>query len=103
MLILVVCPCLLSRKPNCSTSPVEFAFFTEMCQLLGVLNGNNITPSMFTLLHQLLESILHYDIYQVHLCAICYSKIDSIYGNRIKEMVSFELSKEIEKDVFILL
>ncbi|CAH3138328.1 unnamed protein product, partial [Pocillopora meandrina] len=54
-----------NRKPNCSASPVEFAFFTEMCQLLGVLNGNNITPSVFTLLHQLLESILHYDIYQV--------------------------------------
>ena len=74
MLILVVCPCLLSRKPNCSASPVEFAFFTEMCQLLGVLNGNNITPSMFTLLHQLLESILHYDIYQVHSCTFWYSK-----------------------------
>ena len=74
MLILVVCPCLLSRKPNRSTSPVEFAFFTEMCQLLGVLNGNNITPSMFTLLHQLLESILHYDIYQVHSCTFCYSR-----------------------------
>ena len=29
-------------------------------------------------------------------------KIDSIYVNRIKEMVSFELSKEIEKDVFVL-
>ena len=29
-------------------------------------------------------------------------KIDSIYVNKIKEMVSFELSKEMEKDVFVL-
>ena len=29
-------------------------------------------------------------------------KIDSIYVNGIKEMVSFELSKEMEKDVFVL-
>ena len=29
-------------------------------------------------------------------------KIDSIYVNGIKEMVSFEVSKEMEKDVFVL-
>ena len=60
--------CSLPRKLKSSTSAVEFAFFTEICQMMGILNGKcvHITPSIFALLHQLLECILQRDIYQVH-------------------------------------
>ncbi|XP_078357235.1 unhealthy ribosome biogenesis protein 2 homolog isoform X2 [Oculina patagonica] len=56
-----------SRKQNPSTSAVDFDFFTEICQMMGILKdrGRHITSSVFTLLHQLLECILIHDIYQV--------------------------------------
>jgi len=56
-----------SRKQHSSTSAMEFDFFSEICQLMSVLNGRcrHVMSSIITLLHQLLECILNYDIYQV--------------------------------------
>ncbi|KAJ7375225.1 rRNA primary transcript metabolism protein [Desmophyllum pertusum] len=61
------CQVPLQEKGNLSTSAVEFDFFTEICQMMGILNSKcrNATSSIFTLLHQLLECILRHDIYQI--------------------------------------
>ena len=49
---------------NKSTSSAEFDFFTEMCEIMGVLNGG-CQSSVCALLHQMLECILVQDVYQV--------------------------------------
>ncbi|CAH3042344.1 unnamed protein product, partial [Porites evermanni] len=53
-----------SRKMNKSTSSAEFDFFTEMCEITGVLNGR-CQSSVCALLHQMLECVLWQDVYQV--------------------------------------
>ena len=57
---------LFNRKTNPCTSAVEFEFFTEICEMMGVLNGTcKDISSICTLLYQLLECVLLHDIYQV--------------------------------------
>ncbi|CAH3196380.1 unnamed protein product, partial [Porites evermanni] len=65
-------------KMNKSTSSTEFDFFTEMCEIMGVLNGR-CQSSVCTLLHQMLECILWQDVYQVILYfCYCYSS-DAVF------------------------
>lgn len=49
---------------NKSTSSAEFDFFTEMCEIMGVLN-EGCQSSVCALLHQMLDCILWQDVYQV--------------------------------------
>ena len=61
---------LCSRDNSLASPAVEFDFFTEFCDMLGVNDGlikYDITKSgkLLSLLHEMLLSILNQDIYQV--------------------------------------
>lgn len=63
---------------------MEFDFFTEVCEMLGILNGAcKDVASVCTLLHKLLECVHRYDIYQV-----CYGEI-SVDSSIDSEFKSF--------------
>ena len=72
-------------------------------KFLGPHEESNLSPSDSALQCSTLSEVN----YEVHMTRVLHtariSKVDSVmFVNRIREMVSFELAKEIERDVFRL-